>query len=179
MHTCAHCLRSFAATAHLKQHQRDTGHSAQCAACGKSFGSVSALQQHQEDTGHGVAGSGGGSTKMNEKQKKEPWRPSPPFEDAVGEWVKTIKFKGKKSFGYFRCKCSSWLSAHAQPAYRQKCKECSRNKYPLFMWVNLQSYEGRSERLNDNNKPHMSELCEACKMGVCSVVPRRSDSSDY
>eukprot|EP00955_Chlamydomonas_euryale_P054789 355943-Chlamydomonas_euryale.AAC.8 len=58
--------------------------------------------------------------------------------DQPGHWVERKKFKGHKSFGYFRCgKCrKGWMSAHAFKQYRQDCNRCESALLPIFMWVN-------------------------------------------
>lgn len=93
----------------------------------------------------------------------------PPIEDLLGHWEWRTKFTGRKSFGHYRCSCdNTWVSAWAQPIYKQACKKCGTKRYPIFMWVNQ---PGRHRRDNEfpqeETRPHLSHLCEACKAGDC------------
>ena len=106
----------------------------------------------------------------------KPFKPEwPPYDDMEGEWVLTEDFAGNKSFGLFRCApCeSSWMSAHAtmkpdaQTAYKQACKYCDTWTAPLYMWQNADS-DSRWRSQDEDDKPHMSHLCEACKLGECT-----------
>ena len=95
---------------------------------------------------------------------------SPPFEGANGKWVRRRDFTGKKSFGRFCCtRChKEWLSAHAQANYRQACKECRRYFLATHMWVNkIKVLPSTPDSGPDSSSWHKSDLCEACKRGVC------------
>jgi hypothetical protein len=90
--------------------------------------------------------------------------------DTDGEWVLRAKFHGKKSFGFFLChQCQKpWISAHAQPKYRQACKKCqtsvTNGEFPLLLWQNAERRESRS---TTETSPHEASLCEACLRGDC------------
>jgi Zinc-binding domain len=91
----------------------------------------------------------------------------------AGKWVSRKQFQWEKSFGYFQCwQCSHvWTSAHAFKKYKQACKRCGGRNYvlPRFMWENQNSSEDDEPRRADPDKPHVWELCEACKRGVCKM----------
>eukprot|EP00035_Acanthoeca_spectabilis_P032689 m.19941 g.19941 ORF g.19941 m.19941 type:complete len:121 (-) comp5504_c0_seq1:158-520(-) len=92
----------------------------------------------------------------------------PPFPGAVGQWVPTGQFIGKKSFGKYTCKCGArWVSAHAQPRFKQECKTCKDGYYPEVMWRNDPTVI-REARSQTESKPHLASLCEACKRGCCT-----------
>ena len=95
----------------------------------------------------------------------------PPFPDARGEWVRRKNFTGRKTFGHFTCfECNKdWTSAHAFKAYAQRCKACSENAFPRFLWQNDKDHE-RAEGKRPDQKPHLNHLCGACKAGVCKSL---------
>ena len=94
-----------------------------------------------------------------------------PYEGCIGEWREARSFVGKgKSFGYFGCfSCEkTWMSAHAKKGFKQGCKSCGMYFYPLYLWENTyKNYNKKDKSLNDNGKPHITELCQACQKGVC------------
>ena len=105
-----------------------------------------------------------------------------PYEDCVGEWVEAKDFlRDGKSFGYFGCSyCQKkWMSAHARKGFKQGCKDCDRFFYPIYLWKNDFSYNKKEKALEDNEKPHISYLCEACKKGVCMMGSVRPNRSGY
>ena len=168
---CSMCNKTFAADEHLAQHQAATMHfecGFECGTCGKTFKAAKHMQQHQRDTGHGPPGSAATAKKKHRDNKNYSPPRKPPFEGAEGFWVKRADFEGRKSFGIYYCECSaSWLSAHAHSAYRQECKTCRSHVHPSYMWINSRE-SSRSESAHDGDKPHMRDLCEACKLGVCT-----------
>lgn len=101
----------------------------------------------------------------------------PPFPEAAGSWIPYRSFRGRKSFGHFVCeRCQSvWTTAHATNGYKQGCKGCEHMSFPRFMWEN--DYRGSwpddeedatgSDEGEMPDKPHHSQRCEACRMGVC------------
>lgn len=104
--------------------------------------------------------------------RKQHWHPSP-FPGAVGQWMRRNDFKGKKSFGYFKCQqCSNqWLSAHAMQHSRQACKSCpTLFVLPCCMWLNTDLKEkGCVREEPDDCAPHRTDLCEACLTGISCV----------
>jgi hypothetical protein len=58
----------------------------------------------------------------DEEEDKEESTPDPPV-SSPGKWVPLAVFihlRKQKSFGYFKCPCGKfWVSAHAQPIYKQ------------------------------------------------------------
>lgn len=113
-----------------------------------------------------VAGRGQGKGKS-----REPRVPEAPV-DSAGKWVLREEFLGKKSFGFFACRCGrSWTTAHAQKEYRQGCQACDAECFPSYMWLNDPSVERRERADRDElDVPHDFERCEACRQGVCSAV---------
>eukprot|EP01118_Nematostelium_gracile_P006514 TRINITY_DN2093_c0_g1_i3.p1 TRINITY_DN2093_c0_g1~~TRINITY_DN2093_c0_g1_i3.p1 ORF type:complete len:183 (-),score=25.82 TRINITY_DN2093_c0_g1_i3:69-617(-) len=98
------------------------------------------------------------------------FQPDPPV-DSPGEWISREEFlsttRQKKSFGWFKCTCGkSWVSAHAQPVYKQGCKGCERKRLPDLLWRN-DSHEPRPSKDNRLESPHDEDRCEACRAGVC------------
>lgn len=93
----------------------------------------------------------------------------PPFPGAMGSWVLREDFTGNKSFGFFTCPpCQKdWLSAHSFPDYHQQCKACKYRARPTFLWENDENDIDRDRKEEDAEKPHLSHLCQACKLGVC------------
>jgi len=99
--------------------------------------------------------------------------PPPPYDGIRGAWVPPEEFYGAKSFGVFQCtQCKAkWTSAHAQKrngkVYEQSCKHCDDVWVPpKYMWQNEGTAGIRRVREEDD-KPHLRELCEACQDGVC------------
>lgn len=95
----------------------------------------------------------------------------PPYFHMEGNWVSREEFlniKGQsKSFGKFFCDCGNyWQSAHTHGKYKQACESCDEYKYPSCMWINNNNNYCRNNG-NEDDKPHKSKLCEACKRGVC------------
>eukprot|EP00798_Chlamydomonas_sp_ICE-L_P003662 gene3662-13737_t len=75
-----------------------------------------------------------------------------------GAWVRREDFRGRKSFGAFKCpQCRNmWTSAHAQVEYKQGCKACNCESLPVAMWVNSERHT-HGDYVRDNNgenKPH-------------------------
>jgi hypothetical protein len=98
--------------------------------------------------------------------------PQPPFQGAVGAWVKRRDFEGRKSFGIFmchRCKRKTWRSAYAMKKFRQGCKKCNKQLLPKFMWENSATRENREKNMQKKG-PHDSRRCEACRLGVCDSI---------
>eukprot|EP01068_Selenidium_serpulae_P019443 Selendium_serpulae@DN6645_c0_g1_i1.p1 len=90
--------------------------------------------------------------------------PGPPFPGAEGAWVLRERFRGKKSFGWFDCRCNArWISAHAQPDFKQGCKQCDTYRYPTWLWVNTSTHKRGNHAPEKETTPHLSHLCEACK----------------
>ena len=92
-----------------------------------------------------------------------------PYLGCTGEWVEARFYYGGKSFGYFNCiEChKTWMSAHAKKEYEQGCKSCGSYYRPLYLWKNDYTQPKKEKGLEDNGKPHLSELCKACQKGVC------------
>jgi len=96
--------------------------------------------------------------------------PDPPV-DTPGRWVSPSEFRGRKSFGYFRCTCGKWwMSAHAFPQYKQACKGCNVWSLPVWLWRNDQRKD-RSEAVEviNHRGPHDQQRCAACIAGECDV----------
>eukprot|EP00450_Noctiluca_scintillans_P000982 CAMPEP_0194494256 /NCGR_PEP_ID=MMETSP0253-20130528/12218_1 /TAXON_ID=2966 /ORGANISM="Noctiluca scintillans" /LENGTH=236 /DNA_ID=CAMNT_0039335351 /DNA_START=62 /DNA_END=772 /DNA_ORIENTATION=- len=90
--------------------------------------------------------------------------------DSPGRWVPRDEFRGRKSFGFFVCTCGNrWKSAHAQPKYRQGCQRCEQQSLAMCLWYN-EGPDTRPERETDDDKPHDSARCEACKHGDCKIA---------
>ena len=85
---------------------------------------------------------------VKKKAAKSKKSPQPPFQGAVGAWVKRRDFEGRKSFGIFmchRCKRKTWRSAYAMKKFRQGCKKCNKQLLPKFMWENHQPQKVREK----------------------------------
>lgn len=171
--SCDQCDRNFssknyrggvaAAEKALESHQNAHSTQLSCSHCDRKFNSKDyrgltaaekALKQHQADAHKGRPGN-------------DDWVPPPPV-SSPGQWVPRDEFKGKKSFGAYRCDdCDkTWISAHAFRDYHQGCQNCETENLPLWMWKNFQ----RNSELvadRDSNSPHDRARCEACKAGVC------------
>eukprot|EP00930_Biecheleria_cincta_P052624 TRINITY_DN37882_c0_g1_i1.p1 TRINITY_DN37882_c0_g1~~TRINITY_DN37882_c0_g1_i1.p1 ORF type:complete len:269 (-),score=26.85 TRINITY_DN37882_c0_g1_i1:61-762(-) len=103
------------------------------------------------------------------------WRPDAPV-DTPGRWVELCDFEGKKSFAFFRCQCGkSWTTAHGYPQFRQDCNKCENPCRPKFMWQNDKNDRSagfdsqEKNRRSQDDAPHDSSRCEACRAGVCSL----------
>jgi len=61
-----------------------------------------------------------------------------PYDGCKGEWIEREVFDGQKSFGFYECsKCfNTWLSSKSFKDYRQGCKYCNKDNYPLYLWKN-------------------------------------------
>lgn len=97
-----------------------------------------------------------------------PPKPKNPV-DTRGYWQERKKFPGDKSFGYFACNAcdgSNWVSAHAFKNFKQACKKCNHFTLPVYLWVNLAT-KRNVFGVDEEKKPHKSELCEACARGIC------------
>eukprot|EP01130_Rhizamoeba_saxonica_P002091 TRINITY_DN11899_c0_g1_i1.p1 TRINITY_DN11899_c0_g1~~TRINITY_DN11899_c0_g1_i1.p1 ORF type:complete len:223 (+),score=28.03 TRINITY_DN11899_c0_g1_i1:85-753(+) len=98
-----------------------------------------------------------------------------PYEDCLGSWIPREDFFGRKSFAFYKCNScrKRWMSSRGFKDHRQACKNCERYVYPDFMWENENYYhpdsseESSNSFLEDNEIPHMSQYCEACRLGVC------------
>ena len=162
---CIPCNKTFATASALAQHQRDKHSRERQGAARNSNGKPPRQRQRKKREG---------KTSSGRKRKKKNAPPSkPPFPGAEGIWVPANEFSGRKSFGFFVCTgCRSpWYSAHAYPTYRQECKSCDTSCFAKYLWRNF--LRGRSSgTLRDarDDRPHMAHLCEACRLGVCSVV---------
>lgn len=172
-YSCNTCDKHFNAFESLEQHMKATGHIS-CHTCGKLFNAFDSLLQHENSTGH--TSSTNSKKKKHKKKSKKPRLPDAPFPDADGEWVQPEEFSGKKSFGYFTCDCSAcWTSAHAYVQYRQECKTCNSSSHASLFWVNnFNNYDKQSNSQDEESKPHMRHLCEACRLGVCDMSENSS-----
>ena len=93
--------------------------------------------------------------------------PLPPRLGLEGQWIPRQYFKGKKSFGYYKCsKCSrTWGSAHSFPDSRQACKSCETWNFPIFMWKNFTKDTRSRKSDDDDGPPHEHSRCEKCLKG--------------
>lgn len=153
---CDICEKRFATPDARDQHRRDAHKTFGCTDCGKEFQSESSLGQHERAKHHPVV--------LNRPQ-------SPPLPGLDGEWVERSDFCDTKSFGFFMClSCSrgssGWFSAHAFPNFKQGCKACGTEVLPQFLWQNASQGADR-EDTDKLQGPHQSDLCEACRAGVC------------
>eukprot|EP00992_Anisonema_acinus_P009727 TRINITY_DN591_c0_g1_i1.p1 TRINITY_DN591_c0_g1~~TRINITY_DN591_c0_g1_i1.p1 ORF type:complete len:209 (-),score=19.92 TRINITY_DN591_c0_g1_i1:116-691(-) len=189
MTTCQDCEKSFGSKNALRQHCVATGHIfviTTCPDCQRSFGSKHALQQHSDATGHGSAATPSRKKQFKAKTSIDQHRvsvsrrgtyvPDPPV-DSAGQWVPRAEFEGRKSFGYFICRCRhTWVSAHSFKLYKQGCQRCERQSLPNLMWVNEYD-DDRESREGRTDGPHDEQRCEACRRGVCQAerrtLPRR------
>jgi DNA-directed RNA polymerase subunit RPC12/RpoP len=183
MFSCSTCAKTFQAQQSLEQHMEATGHIL-CNACGKGFNTLESLSQHKEATGQNSKSSSKSKQKKKNKKRKNksqtPSLPDPPFPGAEGYWVEPSEFKGKKSFGYFKCKCNaSWLSAHSYTEYKQDCKSCRNSMIAILFWINNHGTTYGDNDEKDESKPHMRHLCEACKLGVCDMSTSGSGVRGY
>jgi hypothetical protein len=100
----------------------------------------------------------------------------PPFDDIEGKWVPRKQFKGRESFGRYRCHAckKSWTSAHAFKWYRQGCKDCNKRFLPCCMWVNAKPHRQREHKHDSDStttkkdKPHDKSRCDACDAKKCT-----------
>lgn len=62
------------------------------------------------------------------------------------------------------------MSSRSKKQFKQACKNCDSYYFPAFLWENdeKKKKENDKKELNDNQKPHMSHLCQACKLGKCN-----------
>eukprot|EP01118_Nematostelium_gracile_P004098 TRINITY_DN1483_c0_g1_i1.p1 TRINITY_DN1483_c0_g1~~TRINITY_DN1483_c0_g1_i1.p1 ORF type:complete len:148 (+),score=18.41 TRINITY_DN1483_c0_g1_i1:149-592(+) len=121
------------------------------------------------------------STNEEQPKRTSPQHLLPAPIDAPGRWLsrKTFidsKIPCKGSFGAFHCReCKKiWISAYAQPIFRQGCQSCNQEIYPAFLWLNQHrsrsSDDGDKKVLQMNTKvPHDKARCEACRVGKCSI----------
>ena len=118
---------------------------------------------------------------------REPAPPrDPPIDELEGYWIKRQDFVGTKSFGVFICfKCRGergkpgkrWQSAHAFKQFAQGCQGCESLYRPWFMWVNTSERDQNRDGMDDEeDKPHDSGRCQACRAGVCTAGRRRMHS---
>ena len=168
-HSCSRCNRTFATKSASDMHSRDAHPPAyECKECNRKFRSEQAWRAHNLDK-HGRGGDtrnrNGGARKSRQLHVHPP-----PHEDIEGYWVQTSDFEGQKSFGRFQCKkCKKqWGSAHAFRDYKQGCQRCETKSFPCCLWVNTGDNNERQERDDDNDGPHDSKRCEACRHGRCS-----------
>eukprot|EP00011_Vannellida_sp_DIVA3-517-6-12_P014369 CAMPEP_0114606236 /NCGR_PEP_ID=MMETSP0168-20121206/1459_1 /TAXON_ID=95228 ORGANISM="Vannella sp., Strain DIVA3 517/6/12" /NCGR_SAMPLE_ID=MMETSP0168 /ASSEMBLY_ACC=CAM_ASM_000044 /LENGTH=315 /DNA_ID=CAMNT_0001817097 /DNA_START=43 /DNA_END=987 /DNA_ORIENTATION=- len=169
---CDRCEKVFYFADHLAEHY--TTHAARptirCGPCDREFASEKSLAQHNEAKHKRKAPSatcvvchrsfrGARGLAAHIAAKHPP--PDPPVQ-TEGWWELREEFEGRKSFGFFYCcnaECSSrWVSAHAQPQFRQACKACEEWSHALWMWVNEDSEEGRG--LGASKAPHDVARCE-------------------
>lgn len=111
------------------------------------------------------------TTGISRVSLKDDDKPAPPNKDAIGYWVTRDKFRGRKSYGHFRCKRKhTWLSAHSYPDDWQACKRCESKVCPTYLWVNSDNNSSRVKR-NEGGKPHDMERCGRCRSlgGPCWI----------
>lgn len=158
MKICGICSKALASNQSRAQHISDVHGSYHCSTCQRTFNSETALKQHR-DAKHRR------SRSINRRSHTH----DPPHANIQGYWIRREDFEGEKSFGRFYCpKCKKhWGSAHAYTRYGQGCQRCEIRSLPCCLWVNTgtRSYERDSE---ENDGPHDSRRCEACRRGVCS-----------
>jgi hypothetical protein len=94
----------------------------------------------------------------------------PPYENIIGNWVFTKDYTiNQKTFGWFICPFKhEWKSAHTHKTYGQICNKCDNDEYikASYMWINDSSERMKRNRDVDD-KPHLTDLCQACKLGRC------------
>jgi len=171
--TC-NCGKFFKTQSALRNHIFSTGHDMKCR-CGKLFKSEKALKNHIFSTGHDkkLPSTDNDRTDhrkgvfQNIKKLNKP-------HGLNGRWVLTSQFKGTKSFGEYKCKTceNEWSSAHAFKTMGQQCRRCRGAKskvyhIPWAMWVNY-DHDKRESPVEDTEKPHDHNRCQACSVGECS-----------
>ena len=166
MKVCSTCNKKFATNESKAQHIRDAHGSYPCVTCSKTFNSEAALQQHR-DAKHRQNRRGRGSTTRNRRAHEH----DPPHANIQGYWISRDLFKGDKSFGQFQCsKCSKrWGSAHAYQRYEQGCQRCETRSLPCCLWVNTGARSDYHD-FDEDDGPHDSGRCEACRRGVCTFL---------
>ena len=154
MFTCTVCRKQFKSKKVLKWHCRNAHYP--CSICGKQFKSEKGAKKHKFD--------------VHEQEKFKP-----PYPNLKGEWVLPRLFKGRKSFGMFKCTTcvQYWKSAHAQSEFKQGCMLCNKKVYPIVLWQNDWQDDNFDAAtvlfLDDDEKPHDKERCEACAVGKCQI----------
>lgn len=153
---CHECNKSFSTKEALNQRIHAKHGSVDCLLCNKGFKSKEALEQHMADK------HGGGSRPHRHHSHDSP------HPGIQGYWVRREDFDGSKSFGRFQCiKCKKqWGSAHAYKMYKQGCQRCELRSLPCCLWVNTRESRHYSDD-EDDDGPHDSRRCEACRLGVC------------
>lgn len=162
---CPSCTKTFEAVGSLCQHYTAKHGGFLCSRCFKAFTTEKGALMHSE-VKHGERGSSNGyaatTTDLHGHED--------PYPGIQGYWMRREAYnKGRKSFGWYLCNscCKTWFSAHAHKFYRQGCQCCETESYPCCMWVNT-GYGDRSNRIErDEDKPHDSARCEACRKGDC------------
>jgi uncharacterized C2H2 Zn-finger protein len=162
MFHCPNCSRSFRSRGAQEMHSRAVHIDFPCPACNRRFRSDHALAQHFAAVHHAEC-------EDDEEDSVDSWRPNPPV-DSAGYWVPREEFTGKKSFGYFQCEScfKTWISAHAFPSFKQGCKKCDTEDYPIFLWENMnkKQHDDLNYQRDEKDKPHDQNRCEACRCGV-------------
>mmetsp|Transcript_6742 Transcript_6742/g.11887 ORF Transcript_6742/g.11887 Transcript_6742/m.11887 type:complete len:201 (+) Transcript_6742:146-748(+) len=164
-HACDACKRVFKSETARDQHRKAKHVSFPCSMCDRDFKSEEALKRHR-------------AALHSKKKKKTVPKMPPSLEGFEGHWVAPKDFHGHKSFGFFKCnncpKSPSWYSAHAFSKFKQKCKVCYIWNAPIFLWQNSGSVARVKVPNGKLNRPHISELCEACKANACSQGAQES-----
>ena len=128
-----------------------------CLKCNKEFSSKKAYENHTA-----AKHSKDASEAQNQNNLTKLKAPV----DSDGYWIVAADFRGRKSFGAYRCECGKvWTSAHSQLMYMQGCKKCNKERRPDVMWVNIGEKQASIDR--DEDKPHDSRRCQACRAGDC------------
>ncbi len=175
MFQCPTCHKSFKSLNGQIMHSRAVHIDFPCSVCNKRFKSERGLEQHCNAVNHLQYKEEEYEDESSEESSVESsegssWRPNPPI-DTAGDWVHPYEFKGRKSFGYFKCSSclKTWISAHSFPQFKQGCKKCNIEDVPIFLWQNAENEDRRDRyfKLEELNKPHDQHRCEACRRGLC------------
>lgn len=160
MFQCPNCNKSFKSRGAQEMHSRAVHIDFPCSACNKRFKSDRALEQHFEAVHT--------EYEDDEEDSVESWRPNAPV-DSIGYWIHREEYTGRKSFGYFKCEIcfKNWVSAHSFPNFKQGCKKCNTEDYPIFLWQNMNDKQRDDYERDETDKPHDQNRCEACRYGVC------------
>jgi len=156
---CEVCLKQFKSSSALSNHQFSTGHIPEryCSRCRKLFSTENGKKNHCDSKHPTVYSSSDLSVS------------DPPIEGLDGEWIKREAFQGRKSFGKYQCSScrNKWSSAHAFKEYGQQCRNCKNRAYqkPIWMWMNHGIKQEKP--IEDTEKPHDIERCQACLRGKC------------